>query len=47
VDTQGLRESAVIPAKDQSVSEFLKIENQSEEKLQKVREPAQKVARPR
>jgi hypothetical protein len=35
----------VIAAKDQvSVQEYLKIENQSEEKLDKVREPALKVA---
>jgi ABC-type Fe3+ transport system substrate-binding protein len=45
VDTQWLRESGVIPAKDQmSVKEFLQVENQSEEKLDKVREPALKVA---
>ena len=37
--------SGVIPAKDQmSVKEFWQIENQSEEKLDKVREPAQKFA---
>lgn len=35
----------MIAAKDQmSVQEYLKIENQSEEKLDKVREPALKVA---
>jgi hypothetical protein len=35
----------VIAAKDQmSVKEFWQIENQSEEKLDKVREPAQKFA---
>jgi hypothetical protein len=35
----------VIPAKDQmSVKDFWQIENQSEEKLDKVREPAQKFA---
>ena len=35
----------VIPAKDHiSVKVFLQIENQSEEKLDKVREPALKVA---
>ncbi|MBI2180676.1 MAG: extracellular solute-binding protein [Deltaproteobacteria bacterium] len=45
VDTKWLREGGVIAAKDQiSVQEFLKIENQSEEKLDKVREPALKVA---
>ena len=45
VDTQWLRETGVIPAKDQmSVKEFLKVENQSEEKLDRVREPAQKFA---
>jgi iron(III) transport system substrate-binding protein len=45
VDTKWLREGGVIAAKDQiSVQEYLKIENQSEEKLNKVREPALKVA---
>src|SRR3990172_6389834 len=45
VDTKWLREGGVIAAKDQiSVQEYLKIENQSEEKLDKVREPALKVA---
>jgi iron(III) transport system substrate-binding protein len=45
VDTKWLRESGVIAAKDQmSVKEFWQIENQSEEKLDKVREPAQKFA---
>jgi ABC-type Fe3+ transport system substrate-binding protein len=45
VDTHWLREAGVIPAKDHlSVKEFLKVENQSEEKLEKVREPALKVA---
>jgi ABC-type Fe3+ transport system substrate-binding protein len=45
VDTHWLREAGVIPAKDHvSVKEFVKIENQSEEKLEKVREPALKVA---
>ena len=45
VDTQWLREAGVIPAKDQiSVKEFWRLENQSEEKLDKVREPAQKFA---
>jgi iron(III) transport system substrate-binding protein len=45
VDTKWLRESGVIAAKDQmSVKEFWQIENQSEEKLGKVREPAQKFA---
>lgn len=40
-----LREAGVIPAKDQmSVKDFWRIENQSEEKLDKVREPAQKFA---
>ncbi len=46
VDTKWLKESGVIAAKDRmSVKEFLQIENQSEEKLEKVREPALKVAR--
>src|SRR6058998_2452259 len=45
VDTRFLRESGTIAAKDtMSVAEFLQIENQSEEKLDKVREPAAKVA---
>jgi iron(III) transport system substrate-binding protein len=45
VDTKWLRAAGVIPAKDNvSVKEFWKIENQSEEKLDKVREPAQKFA---
>jgi iron(III) transport system substrate-binding protein len=45
VDTKYLREAGVIPAKDHvSVKEFWQIENQSEEKLEKVREPAQKFA---
>jgi ABC-type Fe3+ transport system substrate-binding protein len=45
VDTKWLTEGGVIAAKDQlSVKEFLRIENQSEEKLEKVREPALKVA---
>jgi iron(III) transport system substrate-binding protein len=46
VDTGFLKESGTIAAKDvMSVSEFLQIENQSEEKLDKVRKPAAKVAR--
>ena len=45
VDTKWMRETGVIPAKDHMiVKEFLQIENQSEEKLDKVREPAQKFA---
>jgi len=45
VDTKWLTEGGVIAAKDQlSVKEFLRIENQSEEKLEKVREPALKIA---
>jgi iron(III) transport system substrate-binding protein len=45
VDTKWLRETGVIPAKDEmSVKEFWRIENQSEEKLDKVRAPAQKFA---
>ena len=46
VDTRFLKESGTIAAKDaMSVDDFLQIENQSEEKLDKVREPASKVAR--
>jgi len=46
VDTRFLRESGTIAAKDvMPVDEFLQIENQSEEKLEKVRKPAAKVAR--
>ena len=45
VDTRFLKESGTIAAKDvMSVNDFLQIENQSEEKLDKVREPAAKVA---
>ncbi len=45
VDTRFLKESGTIAAKDvMSVSDFLQIENQSEEKLDKVREPAAKFA---
>jgi iron(III) transport system substrate-binding protein len=45
VDTRFLRESGTISAKDHmSVTEFWQIENQSEEKIDKVREPALKVA---
>jgi hypothetical protein len=45
VDTKWLRETGVTAAKDQiSITEYLQIENQSEEKLDKVREPALKVA---
>ncbi len=45
VDTRFLKESGTIAAKDvMSVSDFLQIENQSEEKLDKVREPAAKLA---
>ena len=45
VDTKWLRESGVVAAKDQmTVKQFLQIENQSEEKLEKIREPAQKLA---
>jgi iron(III) transport system substrate-binding protein len=46
VETKFLREAGVIPAKDHvSVKDFRQIENQSEEKLDKVRAPAQKFAR--
>ena len=45
IDTQWLRKAGVIPAKDHvSVKEFWQIENQSEEKLDRVRAPAQKFA---
>ncbi|MBM4298620.1 MAG: extracellular solute-binding protein [Deltaproteobacteria bacterium] len=45
VDTRFLKETGTIAAKDvMSISEFLQIENQSEEKLDKVRQPAAKVA---
>ena len=45
VDTKWLRDTGVIAAKDRmSVKEFLQVENQSEEKLDKIREPAQKFA---
>ena len=46
VDTGFLKESGTIAAKDvMSVNDFLQVENQSEEKLDKVREPAAKLAR--
>lgn len=45
VDTRFLRQSGTIAAKDvMSVDDYLQIENQSEEKLDKVREPAAKFA---
>jgi iron(III) transport system substrate-binding protein len=45
VDTQWLKQSGVIAAKDRlTVKDYLQMENQSEEKLDKVREPALKVA---
>jgi iron(III) transport system substrate-binding protein len=45
VDTRFLKEAGTIAAKDvMTVGEFLQIENQSEEKLDKVREPAAKFA---
>jgi iron(III) transport system substrate-binding protein len=45
VDTKWLKESGVLPAKDQlTVKEFIQIKNQSEEKLDRVREPAFKFA---
>jgi len=45
VDTSFLKESGTIAAKDiMSVADFLQIENQSEEKLDKVRDPASKFA---
>ena len=46
VDTRFLKESGTIAAKDvMSVDDFWQIENQSEEKLDKVRKPAAKFAR--
>jgi iron(III) transport system substrate-binding protein len=45
VDTKWLNDVGVIPAKDSlSIKEYLDVENQSEEKLEKVREPAIKFA---
>jgi iron(III) transport system substrate-binding protein len=45
VDTRFLKESGTIAAKDvMSVNDYLQIENQSEEKLDKIREPAAKFA---
>jgi iron(III) transport system substrate-binding protein len=45
VDTKWLRELGVIPAKDQlSVKDYLEAENQSQDKLEKVRDPAVKFA---
>jgi ABC-type Fe3+ transport system substrate-binding protein len=46
VDTRFLREIGTTAAKDvMSVNDFLQVENQSEEKLDKIREPASKLAR--
>lgn len=46
VDTKWLTSVGVLPAKDHlTVKQFLESENQSEERLEKVREPALKVAR--
>ncbi len=46
VDTGFLKKSGTIAAKDvMSVNDYLQIENQSEEKLEKVRDPAAKFAR--
>jgi iron(III) transport system substrate-binding protein len=45
VDTRFLKETGTIAAKDtMSVSDFLQVENQSEDKLEKVRDPASKFA---
>jgi hypothetical protein len=45
VDTKTLRKIGVLAAKDvMSLHDYLRSENQSEEKLDKVREPALKVA---
>jgi iron(III) transport system substrate-binding protein len=46
VDTRFLKESGNVAAKEvMSVNDFLQIENQSEDKLEKVRQPASKLAR--
>jgi iron(III) transport system substrate-binding protein len=45
VDTKSLQDTGVLAAKDHmTLKDYLKVENQSEEKLDKVREPALKVA---
>ncbi len=45
VDTRWLNQAGVIPAKDKlTVQQYLQVENQSEEKLKKVREPATALA---
>lgn len=45
VDTKWLSQYGVLPAKDSlTVKDYLEVENQSEEKLEKVREPAIKFA---
>lgn len=45
VDTKALKEIGVLAAKDvMSLHDYLRSENQCEEKLDKVREPALKVA---
>jgi len=46
VDTKWLKDVGVLPAKDHlTIKQFFEVENQSEEKLEKVRNPASKVAR--
>jgi len=46
VDTKWLTNVGVLPAKDHlTLKQFLEAENQSEEKLEKVREPALKIAK--
>jgi hypothetical protein len=46
VDTQWLKELGVIAAKDNlTLDQYTKLENQSEEKILKAREPAAELAR--
>jgi hypothetical protein len=46
IDTKWLTEFGVIAAKDRlTLDQFYKLENQSEEKIHKIREPAAVVAR--
>jgi hypothetical protein len=46
IDTKWLREFGIIAAKDgMTLEQFYKLENQSEEKIYKVREPGAAMAR--
>ena len=46
IDTQWLKEYGVIPVKDgMTLEQYYKLENQSEEKIYKIREPGAAMAR--